>query len=107
MKRSVEVELEKAERFYNLVRPIHEEIYGKKETNKDFEEKAGRIEGFMLWVLRERGMERYNSTSLNIINYYQALLKEIEMMNVYIGIHQISGRIDFSEFSKLFKSEVN
>lgn len=96
---SIEVEQKNAEMLYNRIKPIFEDIYGEKEEFK----KGGKIESVIIFILREKGLERLNSRNLNIVSYYQALLGELEQLSVLLQLHQLTGRTDFTGMKKYFE----
>lgn len=93
-KKVVLTDLEKTERFINLIEEIYYDIYPEKiEKLKDKE--LGRIESFQLNILYEDGIRVLQSSTVNINKKHLCLLKELENITKYRLITKLTNIRDF------------
>lgn len=103
-KRSIEVEKEKANRFYNIIRHNADDIFGFP-SNEDHIKLMGKIEGIVCIAIRERGIEKFGSTMINVGAYFVYLIEEIERVQGLIYLSKLTGQTDITELSKLLNKK--
>ena len=89
MKESFEVKQVEAEMIANRIRAIFKDVYGDKVTDeKDY---RSPVLGVAVVILGEDGFEKYNSEMVEINRYYMWLLKELEVLDIYMRIASVRG----------------
>jgi len=91
----VNVDLEKTERFINLVKEIYDDIYPDEPIgNKHLENEMGKIESFTILIVYEGGYRKLQSKTHNTNKKYLILLNEINLIKKAILISKLTGNRD-------------